>query len=220
MLNYRSFHKLTGRSIGKNFILGSNFLLFILALIMVNREMAKVAKVVTVNPVSNKDIQPASPPSGDALVPGPSAEPNTRLASIGHSNDITESLRPWDTLIERYCKEFGVDPDLASAVLYIESRGDPYIVSRKGALGLMQITQATADFMGVGDVFDPEENIKAGVKYIGWLIKKYDETTALLAYNAGIGTLEQNRIPSETRNFIDKVLSLKTMLKVKKNKSI
>jgi hypothetical protein len=55
---------------------------------------------------------------------------------------------------------------------------------------------------------------------MAWLIKKYDETTALLAYNAGIGMLEQNRIPSETRNFIDRVLSIKTLLKAKKNKTI
>jgi len=220
MLNYNSFNRLLGKSVGKNLIVGSNCLIFIFALFMVNREMTKNAKAESVNPISNKDLLPASAPLDDVLTPEPAMGSNAKVASVARPNDISESLRPWDALIQRYCKEFGVDPDLASAVLYIESRGDPYIVSRKGALGLMQITQATADFMEVGDVFDPEENIKAGVKYIAWLIKKYDETTALLAYNAGIGTLEQNRIPSETRNFIDKVLSLKTLLKAEKNKSI
>ena len=73
---------------------------------------------------------------------------------------------------------------------------------------------ATATHLGVSDILNPEENIKAGVKHISRLIRTYeDESSALLVYNAGAGVLTRERIPQETRRFIDQVLFLKSFLK-------
>lgn len=223
MLNNTIINITSGKTIGKRLIVSSNILIFLLALVIVNREMTKTARDQSVAPVSNKSLLPPSKPIDESTIPEqqePEVGQKAKVASITHQKDIGEALRPWEKIIVRYSKEFGVDSDLVRAVLYTESRGDPYSVSPKGALGLMQITQATADFMEANDIYDPEENIKTGVKYIAWPIKKYDETTALLAYNAGIGMLEQNRIPSETQKFIERVLSIKKMLKGQKNKTI
>lgn len=126
---------------------------------------------------------------------------------------IIQSISPWESFIKQYSKEFGVDPDLVRAILYTESKGDPYRISRNGAIGLMQIMPATADFLGFSDVLEPEENIKAGVMYIAWLVKHYDEEYALWAWNAGPGKLEDNKMPVETKRFIVEVLSVKTFLK-------
>jgi soluble lytic murein transglycosylase-like protein len=130
-----------------------------------------------------------------------------------NAGNILEIVRPWQMYIRKYSLEFGVDPDLVTAILYIESKGDPNSVSRKGAMGLMQITPATANHLGIIDVFDPEQNIKGGVKYIAHLIRTYDESSALLAYNAGTGILDQDRIPVETKQFVERVQFLRSFLK-------
>ncbi|MFC1538577.1 lytic transglycosylase domain-containing protein [Candidatus Latescibacterota bacterium] len=136
--------------------------------------------------------------------------------SMIKTEDILESIGPWEHYIERYSSNYNVDPDLVRAIIYAESKGDPHVVSRDGAEGLMQLMPLTSDFMGISNPFDPEENIKAGVKYIAWLVKyseKYNDTHVLWAWNAGPSMIHKNIIPGETRKFIIKVLSLKTLLK-------
>jgi len=128
-------------------------------------------------------------------------------------SEIRSSLEPWESYIVRYSLQFGVDSDLVSAIVYAESKGDPFRISRDGALGLMQIMPSTADFLGFDDVLDPEENIKAGVKYIAWLVKRYGETHALWAWNAGPERVQNKQMPRETRKFIVEVLSVKRFLK-------
>jgi soluble lytic murein transglycosylase-like protein len=215
-ISSRSYEK----SLGNRLIWGIKFLFFFLAFSIMNIESAKTSKVSAFIPVSNEDLLPIIAPVNDLKKMEPEMAAEANRASFAHVMDIRKAIRPWDEIIKRYSQEFGVDPELVRAVLFVESSGKPNIVSRKGARGLMQLTRATADYMNVKNVFDPEENIKAGVKYIAWLIKKYDETNALLAYNAGISRLEQNKIPSETRKFIARVLSTKTLLKENKNKTI
>ncbi len=136
--------------------------------------------------------------------------------SIISPRKIFESISPWEHHIKRYCASYGVDPDLVKAIIYAESKGDPFVISRDGAQGLMQLMPRTADFMGISNPFDPEENIKAGVKYIAWLVKnseKYDDPYLLWAWNAGHGMINKKKIPRETRKFIIEVLSVKTFLK-------
>ncbi len=137
------------------------------------------------------------------------------VSDFEHSH-VIESLSPWEHYIERYSSLYNVDPDLVRAIIYAESKGDPYVVSKTGAEGLMQLMPVTSDFMGISNPFDPEENIKAGVKYIAWLLKNsgdYNDTEILWAWNAGPGKLNRNIIPGETRKFIIEVLSVKTLLK-------
>ncbi len=132
-------------------------------------------------------------------------------------SDIRSSIEPWESYIIQYSSQYNVDSDLVSAIVYVESKGDPYCISRNGALGLMQIMPSTAIYLGFNDVLDPEENISAGVKYISRLGKQYGETHALWAWNAGPERVSKNQIPRETQKFIIEVLSIKNFLKNSKH---
>ena len=111
--------------------------------------------------------------------------------------------------------EHGVDPKLVDAVVRVESNYDPRAVSRRGALGLMQLMPDTADRLEVNDPFDPEENIRGGVREISRLVDRYagNLQLALAAYNAGEGAVARYRgIPpyKETRSYVTKILTLYT----------
>jgi soluble lytic murein transglycosylase-like protein len=90
-------------------------------------------------------------------------------------------------LIVRVSREHNVDPALVKAIIMAESGYDPQAVSKVGAGGLMQLMPQTADSLGVQDIFDPEENVSGGVKYLKQLLKEFggEIKLALAAYNAG-----------------------------------
>lgn len=103
-----------------------------------------------------------------------------------------------------------VDPALVKAIIMAESGYNPRAVSSKGAKGLMQLMPATAQWLGVEDVFDPEHNINGGVEYFGMLLNQFDGDVrlALAAYNAGSRKVRHYRgIPpfKATRLYIKKV---------------
>ncbi len=105
-----------------------------------------------------------------------------------------------------------VSPALALAVIAVESGGASGAQSGAGAQGLMQLIPATAQRFGVADAFDPVQNIKGGVAYLDWLMKRFgrDPLMVLAAYNAGEGAVEANRgVPpyAETRDYVPKVLA-------------
>lgn len=105
-----------------------------------------------------------------------------------------------------------VSPALALAVMGIESAGRADAVSHAGAQGLMQLIPATADRFGVSDSMDPAQNIRGGVAYLDWLMKRFDRDPlmVLAAYNAGEGAVEANDgVPpyAETRDYVPKVLA-------------
>ena len=140
--------------------------------------------------------------------------------SIIEPKNIVQCISPWEPYIQQYSGEYGVDSDLVRAIIYAESKGDPYSISHNGALGLMQIMPSTADFVGISNMLEPEENIKAGVKYIAWLVKHFDEQHVLWAWNAGPARIRKHQMPSETKKFIVEVLSVKFFLKDDKGKTI
>jgi soluble lytic murein transglycosylase-like protein len=90
-------------------------------------------------------------------------------------------------VIENQASQQSLSPDLVRAVIRVESNWNPRAQSAKGALGLMQLMPATAAEYGVSDPFNPEQNIRAGVKYLRKLVDRFDGKTelALAAYNAG-----------------------------------
>ena len=118
-------------------------------------------------------------------------------------------------MVSEVSQEHGVDPKLVDAVVRVESDYDPRAVSRRGAQGLMQLMPETADRLDVGDPFDPEENIRGGVREISRLVDRYagNLQLALAAYNAGEGAVAKYRgIPpyKETRSYVSRILTLYT----------
>lgn len=86
-----------------------------------------------------------------------------------------------------YASAFDVPVDLVDAVIQVESGWNPYAVSNKGAVGLMQLMPATAFRFGVRNRFDIDDNIRGGVAYLAWLIHLFrgDLRLVFAAYNAG-----------------------------------
>jgi soluble lytic murein transglycosylase-like protein len=107
----------------------------------------------------------------------------------------------------------GVDPRLVYYVIRQESNFKTEAKSHKNAQGLMQMIPATAERFGVKDVYDPEQNIEGGTKYLRWLLKRFDGNVklALAGYNAGEGAVERsgNKIPdyAETKNYVKKIVA-------------
>jgi len=119
---------------------------------------------------------------------------------------------PWGEAIFAAAKRYHVNPAVVAAVVRWESAFDPRAISRKGARGLMQLMPATARRFGVGpeDIFDPARNLDAGVRYLRWLLDRFegDLPLALAAYNAGEGTVDRyGGVPPyrETRSYIRRI---------------
>jgi soluble lytic murein transglycosylase-like protein len=124
------------------------------------------------------------------------------------STDLRDALWPH---VERTARAHGVDPELVDLVIRMESGYRPHAVSPKGARGVMQLMPGTARQYGVRDVFDPHENIGAGVRYLSELLQRYrnDTARALAAYNAGPEAVERFAgVPPyrETRNYVAAIL--------------
>lgn len=139
---------------------------------------------------------------------------NGAISSAGTSVTSTDrgELRE---LVHRVSSEHGLDPKLIDALVVVESGYDPKAVSRKGAMGLMQLMPETAKRLDVDDPFNPAENIRGGVREFSRLVRRYSGNLqlALAAYNAGEGAVARYRgVPpyAETRSYISKILSIYT----------
>lgn len=120
----------------------------------------------------------------------------------------------YDRLIRELAARHEVDFALVKAIMHVESAFNPYAASDKGAVGLMQVLPETARRYGVENVYDPEENIRAGVRYLKFLLELFDHKNhlAIAAYNAGENAvLRHGGIPpyTETQLFVRKVLRYK-----------
>ena len=118
-------------------------------------------------------------------------------------------------LIQQVSTEHGLDPKLIDALVRVESGYNPNAVSRKGAMGLMQLMPETAKRLKVDDPFNPADNIRGGVREFSRLVSRYSGNLklALAAYNAGEGAVARyGGVPpyAETRSYISKILSLYT----------
>ena len=116
-------------------------------------------------------------------------------------------------LVTAKAQAAGVDAKLVLAIISTESAFDPAAVSAKNARGLMQLTSETAKRFGVQDPFNIDENIRGGISFLAYLMKRFhgDVALALAAYNAGEGAIDEwDGIPpyKETINYVGRVTSI------------
>ncbi|HVR95871.1 MAG TPA: lytic transglycosylase domain-containing protein [Thermoanaerobaculia bacterium] len=142
----------------------------------------------------------------------------TNENSVQRSRRLSPKLLPipdinLEPLIQRHSTAQQLDPKLVQALIQVESGYNHRALSRKGAMGLMQLMPSTASLLGVSDPYDPDQNVRGGTTYLRRMIDKFQGRLewAVAAYNAGPGAVERHRgIPPyrETRDYVQRVLSL------------
>lgn len=125
--------------------------------------------------------------------------------------DFFSSAMPYGDIIHEKAEKYQVDPILVAAVIEQESKFHRKAQSNVGARGLMQLMPKTGRWMGARDLYDPEQNVDAGVKYIKYLQTRFDGNLkkTIAAYNAGEGNVRRyNGVPpfSETQHYVKKVM--------------
>ncbi len=122
-----------------------------------------------------------------------------RLNTVAYQDEIRAAAR-----------QHGVDEAIVRAIIHAESAFNPRALSRVGAQGLMQLMPATASRFGVSNAFDAAQNISGGVRYLAWLLKRFNGNLALAAagYNAGEGAVDKyGGVPpyGETQRYVQRV---------------
>jgi hypothetical protein len=137
-----------------------------------------------------------------------------RATAIMSREETASTLGATDGRLDRIVRDAAarhqVDPALVKAVISTESGWNSRAVSRKGAVGLMQLIPGTAQRFGVGNPFDPAQNVEGGTTYLKSLLDRYngDLTKTLAAYNAGERAVDLSRgVPAypETQRYVQKV---------------
>lgn len=119
--------------------------------------------------------------------------------------------RPYSDLIDTIAAAEGIDARLIHAVVQVESGYQPRARSPKGAMGLMQLMPGTARDYGVRNAYDPRSNLEAGVRHLKGLLRHFDLSDALAAYNAGEAAVRRfGGIPPyrETQEYVARILRL------------
>lgn len=148
--------------------------------------------------------------------------PDGRMVMRNNAARTAVSRRPVEGLktpaeelrqvIEESARSNDLEPDLIRAVIQVESAYDPSALSRKGAMGLMQLMPETARDLAVSDPWDPEQNVRGGSRYLRRMLDEFGEVElALAGYNAGPEAVKRFQgIPPypETLGYVEKVLRL------------
>lgn len=125
---------------------------------------------------------------------------------------FSRNKNAFDQLIRQAAQHHGVSEGLVKAIMHTESGFNINARSPVGAQGLMQLMPATARRFNVSNAYDPQQNIFGGVKYLSWLLKRFNGDTrlAIAAYNAGEGNVDKyGDVPPfrETRDYVKRVTS-------------
>jgi soluble lytic murein transglycosylase-like protein len=134
------------------------------------------------------------------------------LLLVGLPGRAQEVMRPLEREVQTVAARYALDAELIHAVIGAESSYNPLARSPKGAQGLMQLIPATARRFGVGNPYDPIENLHGGARYLRWLLDFFQGNVALAlaGYNAGEGAvLRYGGIPpyAETQAYVGQVLN-------------
>lgn len=149
---------------------------------------------------------------------------NTTTAETYAAEGKAATVAPKEILekIDQMARRIGVNADLVREVVRAESNFDPTVVSHAGAKGLMQLMDQTAKAMHVRNVYNPDENLAGGTKYLKSLLDRYDGNVkvALAAYNAGPGRVgrlgidtdaeleaKYDQLPQETQRYVEKIMN-------------
>jgi len=125
-------------------------------------------------------------------------------------NTLRLNTSSYEAEIAAASRDYGVDQAIVRAIIHAESAFNPNALSRVGAQGLMQLMPATARRFGVGNAFDAAQNIRGGVQYLAFLLKRFNGDLSLVAagYNAGEGAVDKYKgVPpySETQRYVQRV---------------
>lgn len=154
-----------------------------------------------------------------AMSSAPGLRPAIALFPVTAQVDVTTEFKAvparkaYEDIIQEAARTYEIDPSLIRAVMQAESAFHPFVVSRAGAEGLMQLMPALADEMGVTDSFDPRENIMGGARYLKQLLDQHNGNIALTlaSYNAGPGNVKRyGGVPpfKETRSYVKKIKAI------------
>ena len=151
--------------------------------------------------VQSGDVVKIEPEEVFTPIPAPPAAAAT---------DSAANQSPYHDLVAAAASRYGVDAELITSVMEVESNFNPKAISAKNARGLMQLLPETAARLGVTNIFDPQQNIDAGTRYLKELLQLYsnDLTLALAAYNAGPDKVQKyGDVPPyrETQSYVKQV---------------
>ena len=152
-------------------------------------------------------VLPAAPAqTAKAPVTASASQPGMPSASVQNR------IESYSDTIQAASQKFGVNANLIKAVMASESGGKPNAQSSKNAKGLMQLIDSTAADMGVKNVWNPQQNIFGGAKYLKQMLDKFQGNlpNAVASYNAGPGAVEKHGgVPpiKETKDYVSKVLN-------------
>lgn len=186
-------------------VIGVHFALSTPAVAQIATDVDDHGKVIYVNQGSTA--------AGDQGAVGSALIRSQRFNRFARSNNLVTAGAADDTLdsiIRAAAKKHQLDPALVKAVIGTESGWNPMAVSPKGAQGLMQLIPSTAQRFGVGNAFDPSQNIEGGTTYLRELLDRYhgDLSKSLAAYNAGERAVDAvGGVPAypETQRYVQKV---------------
>ena len=163
-------------------------------------------------PTTAAEIYQFISPNGSISLTNVPSDSRYRKIEIESSRfTSTLSEQELEPVIRRYSSQHRLHPALIRAVIKAESNFDPRAVSRAGAIGLMQLMPQTAVRLDVRDMYDPDDNVGGGTKYLRQLLDRFHGNLplALAAYNAGENAVDHYQaLPpfNETRQYVRKVL--------------
>ncbi len=161
-------------------------------------------------------IEPKSQTKRSTTNPAINNKPKSEISTIGDNpynrtlNKLFEKISQFDDWVNEASEKFNLPQSLIQGIIAVESAGNPNAISNAGAKGLMQLIDSTASYVGIKNVFNPQENIHGGAKYLREMLDMFGGNLdlALAAYNAGPGNvLKYNGIPPfrETQNYVQRV---------------